>query len=198
MSEVLEVKSIKQICDECVKAKTFKSRKISAKDSTELDGAIDVISDVIDFVNAQPEEVEYILGKHVKDFVIPNLFVSRINPKSVRYNLANLRCIDLLDRPEYKGDCKYSYQKYIDAISIMNRYQKRDSLAEVTALESIRRDSTLADVINKASIKGKVRYDAEPFVPVKLNDSLSCLFKESYFNADDAEVITDYYINVSL
>lgn len=191
------------------KSRGFKARKISAKDSKELDGAIRCVMEVVNYINSQPEGTEFILGRHINDFVIMNITAPLIVKNSIRYIVSNRLTVDLAVRHQ-KFECSRTYLEYLEAIAIIRRYQKKEASEDTTTLGSLRVDVSLADVIDKAAIIDfekdgdityfvlKVKYNSETYVPVAINPVINGLFKSSYFNSTVEEILEDHFVNVQL
>lgn len=196
MNEILEIRNH---FGSSYTSRLGKVKRISAK-VEEIDDAWDIVNKVMSLVRSLKEDDDYLLGKHVSEFMIMNELKGLVLPKSVRYQLSNRRCKDLLIREEFDINIpsfsNVSYSSYMDAVATLRRFVKKSGNDEMTPLSSIRKDATLNDVIDIACINGKVKYDGTPFVPVVLDAGLDIMFKDTYYNSDCAEVIEDFIINL--
>lgn len=196
MNEILEIRNQ---FGSSYTSRLGKIKRISAK-VEEINEAWTIVDSVMALVRSLKEDDDYLLGKHVSEFMIMNELKSLVLPKSVRYQLSNRRCKDLLIREDYDINTplfsNVTYSNYMDAVATLRRFVKKSGNDEMTPLSSIRKDATLNDVIDIACINGKVKYDGTPFIPVVLDDGLDIMFKDTYYNSDCAEVIGDFIINL--
>jgi hypothetical protein len=189
------------------KARAWKARKISAKEDAELNKAIHEEIELMDYINSQPEGTEYILGRHIDDFIIMNITSNLVVKNSIRYNVSDRLTRDLVIRNNV-NECSVTYNQHLENIALINRYQKKDSTQDTCSLASLRGDVSLADVIDKAAkievgkdkkLSVMVKYNSTTYIPVIIDSTVvDNLFKSSYFNAELEEIMEDHFVNVQL
>lgn len=206
-NDIMALKEVSSSFEKHWKARAWKARKISAKEDAELNKAIKEEIELIDYINSQPEGTEYILGRHIDDFIIMNITSNLIVKNSIRYNVSDRLTKDLVVRNDMQ-ECSVTYNQHLENIALINRYQKKDSTQDTCSLASLRGDVSLADVIDKAAKIGvsknktlsiMVKYNSTTYIPVIINSTvIDDLFKSSYFNAELEEIMEDHFVNVQL
>lgn len=185
------------------------TKKVSRTDMLDLSKHVAVIERYINEINAMPENCMFIteFGRHLNDCLILNMFSDWILPNSVRLNLADLRCVDVLVRPESKGwfitytdgtSETITYNRVLLAFMEINRIYKKASNEDLVSVGSLVRDVTFSDILSISSIDAMVKYENNPFIPVPIKSECKVFFTNSYFNATEDLVINDWFVNLQL
>jgi hypothetical protein len=173
-----------------------------------VDKYVNVVMNYIEFFNSLDEFKTSIDGRVFSDVMILNEFAPWILPRSVRFDPSNISTKDLLVRPVI-DDFKFNYEEYVLACNNIRRCFKSDISGNVTNLDSLRIHKSLNDVMPYITIEMKdvphddefpvygVRYMNTSFIPIEVDSSLECLFRNDYFNAEANILIADYinYMN---
>lgn len=128
--------------------------------------------------------------KSLDDIIVPKEFEQFIMPSSVKVIAGNRRLPELLQSFPAKHHLvkEYSYHEYIELVDQFRSYFKKDGLADVVTLASIRKEVSLMDVLSIASVSGCVNYDSEPYYPVILTNNMELVIGTSFLQ-DDADIM---------
>lgn len=185
------------------------NRKVSKPATSDLEKALIDTARYVNNINSMKEDQTMLEGfnRNIDELSILDPFKGWIRPRSIRYILGDLKCIDMLSRPEFLGwDVTYpdgtkatiTYNKLLMGWMIICRHFKLDHQQKLVAVSSLRRDVTFNDILSIASIKGKVNYQNNAFIPVPLGDECALFFHDAYFNASEAEVINDWFVSFEM
>lgn len=180
----------------------YQAAKDDKPEFNEIRNAIDEIFDNINYFNSLDEYTTSIDGKLTNEIMVLNEFKDWVFPLSIRYNPSNIRTEDLLVRNEVKG-FRFNYDRYVRACDNFRRFYKSDVQSNKTTLDSLRQHKSLAEVIDKITIEKVIRgkkqlavdYMNSAFIPIPIKESVSCLFRNDYFNESAECVIKDYINN---
>jgi hypothetical protein len=180
----------------------YQPAKDDKPEFNEIRNAVDEIFDNINYFNSLDEYTISIDGRLTSEIMVLNEFKDWVFPLSIRYNPSNIRTEDLLVRNEVKS-FKFNYDRYVRACDNFRRFYKSDVQSNKTTLDSLRQHKSLAEVIDKITIdkviRGKkqlaVDYMNSAFIPIPIKESVSCLFRNDYFNESAECVIKDYINN---
>lgn len=199
-ADISLLKMFEVTVNEALTARALACKKIKASDA-EIRDTIKSIINYIRYFNSLAEFDSTIFDmKSFDQVMIPNEFSCFIIPKTVKYMPGLRQSVDLVVRDDVKLGNK-TFAKWIDLCHKWRGFFKKDAMADVTALSSLRVDKALADVIDKGGfIHGKdsyVRYNSSPFIPIILQpDVWKIAFRDDYFNSDCGSIIEDYLTTI--
>lgn len=178
---------------ETLNDKAWSQKKVTKRD--DKDDSLLTILRVIDAINSLKEfEVSLWSNRSLDEINIPSEFADMILPSAVRFEALNLRTKDVLVKPTFNMEDLPSYDEYIQACDKFRSRFKKDGFTEMTAVGSLRKAMNLNDVIAKAAINNRVNSQANPFIPIPL-DNVN-LFEDRYFNDDYDQIIKDWIIKL--
>jgi hypothetical protein len=170
-------------------------KKISRKPE-EVEKVVRRIFDYIKYINGLPEDTTIVLDHQLSDWPILNEFRDFIMPNTVRYEAGNRLFSDVLIHSEpYGGDVsQLSYSEYVDLLSEFRNFFKKDASDGKVMLDTLRVDKSFEDVRAVGACcwhKMYCHYNGDAFIPVPLK-CLNVLVRNTYLNASDVEVVSDY------
>lgn len=176
--------------------RVYNSKKITVSRNDVVD-ELQIIFDMIDYVNSRKENVNIILNRTLDDFVVPEEFKAFIRPNSVRYDSGDRRCLNLLPDVEFNDEDAPTYNAYLNAIARYRGFYKKASNDGLVTLSSLRIDRSFEEVRSIMSVElddtGMVHYDGTPFIPLRLTTD-GGFFAPYYWDTSDREVLNDWII----
>lgn len=176
---------------------------------------VEGILNKIEVINSLPEFSEMLWNKRLSEIVIADEWKDLILPESVRMDPTDLKTNNLL----IKGSALVSsdIQDYSDFLDLQMKFRglfKKDLKDNTTTLDQLFVPKSLYDVLPIAAMWDEddekiivneddservlldVRSIDDPFIPVRLDARLKCLFRRDYLNTTSKQVIMDYFSKV--
>lgn len=171
-------------------------KKIKVTDK-EVKEVTDRLFDYFDYFNSLTEDdttVFYDSVKMLSQVPVPQEFSEFIIPSSVKLMAGNRRLPELLlrnDKTVYNGK-SLSYSDYLNVIDTFRGFFKKSGQEGCITLESLKKEVSLSDIISRIQVVDSVNYDSDPYVPVRVIDSVSVIINAKFLQDNADQMIKDY------
>lgn len=166
----------------------FAYRKISKKDSTELDKLVTDLLTNIDYINSLPRDARWVGDAQMEDIAIPTALKDLFYPNSVTLQGKHTDK-DFLDRVKFDNAEKFTpwtLREWTMNLATLYGYFKKDaSNIQFVSLLDIRKDVVFTEI--NYSYKGKVKGeipDTNGYIPVDIEFSDILLSEEKQMFED--------------
>lgn len=161
------------------KATSQKKRGIAPKNPDEV-SAIDYVLASICYLNNNITfgSGDMIDGINIKDIMIINEFKPLVTPRSVKYVAASALLDDLLDRSPFSDFSgitieKFDLAHFLECQDLIRSMFKKDASSDITAIDTLKTDVSLADVMSRAAFGNRMRSTDDVFVPIPIKEQVS-------------------------
>lgn len=154
----------------------------------------------IDSINSVEEKAVMINGIRLDDIFIINEFKDFIKPSAVKFDPTDLNSVNLLIKESVTES--FDYDGFVNAQLQLRSWFRSDCKSNVTPVSELRKVVSLYDIFPFASFTvGSdilCRADDKPFVPIRLLDHLSHMYRKSFYNLSVEEMLEDYVSDMFL
>ena len=148
----------------------------------------------INIINSLEERAVMINGIYLSDIFVIDEFKDFIMPAAVKFDPSDLNSVNLL--PKQVSNDTFDYEEFINAQLRLRSWFRSDVKSGTTSISELRKVISLYDAFPSAcfTVDANIMCRAEdkPYVPIKLLDHLSHMYRKSFFNTSVEEMLNDY------